>query len=514
MYTEIVVNVNPNETRIAILEDQQLVELLVERSEHRRVVGDIYKGRVEAVIPGMQAAFVDIGMEKAAFLHVSDMMDMAAYNREFLDMDDDKPKSSKRRPRENSPIQEILKERQEIIVQVKKEPIGTKGARITTQISLAGRYLVMMPAAWHIGVSRKINDVNERKRLKKVLRKCLRKDSDAGFIVRTVAEDKTEEELREDLEVLEKMWEDIKGKADKTKPPALIHQDEAMVGGLVRDVFTEDVNRLICDNKEVYDQIYAYVGEYAPDLQNKIRLHTEDTPIFDAYSIESQIERAVRRKLWLKSGGSIIIDHTEALTAIDVNTGKYTGGENQEETVLRTNLEAVDEIAKQLRLRDIGGIIVLDLIDMDYESNRQKVMNALKNAMKHDRSRPKICQVSELGLIEMTRKRVRPSLVNTFYEPCPICDGTGRVLSRSTTAMKIERWISRAGAYSSERDLLVSAHPVIIKFLTEDVGDRLSYLKKKYEMKIQYEDDSNLRIDHFKIISMRTGEEITEHFLS
>ncbi|RMH72255.1 MAG: Rne/Rng family ribonuclease [Gemmatimonadetes bacterium] len=527
MYTEIIVNVNPNETRIAILEDQQLVELLIERAEKRRVVGDIYKGRVDAVIPGMQAAFVDIGMEKAAFLHVSDMLDMDTYNREFLDMDDDdedetstngksnRKRSTRRTRREYKPIQKILKEGQEIIVQVKKEPISTKGARITTQISLAGRFLVMMPGAASIGVSRKIQDEGRRKELKKFLRRLLTEsNSDAGFIVRTAAGEQSNEDLKEDMQTLEALWNEIKQKADKAKPPALIHQDAEMVGGLVRDVFTKETNRLVIDDKDEYEDICNYLETYAPELKEKTKLYTEDTPIFDAYSIEPQIEKALRRKVWLRSGGYIIIDHTEALTAIDVNTGKFIGRENQEQTILQTNLEAADEIARQLRLRDIGGIIVLDFIDMEHESNKQKVLNALKNAMRNDRSRPKICQVSDLGLIEMTRKRVRPSLVNTFYEPCPTCDGTGRVVSRSTTAMKIERWLNRAGAYSSERDLLVYAHPVIVDFISGEDDARLSHLREKYKMDIKFEVDPNLRIDKFKIVSIRTGEEITEHFLS
>lgn len=514
MYTEIIINVNPSETRIAILEEQKLVELLVERNEQRHIVGDIYKGVVDAVIPGMQAAFIDIGLERCAFLHVSDMMNMVDYNKEVFDLDLDEQEFKKTQRKASKPIEQMLHRGQDILVQISKEPIGTKGPRVTTRISMAGRFVVFMPGEHHVGVSRKIKDRDERRRLRKIVRSFNLTD-EYGFIVRTATANKSAKEIKADVDALIAVWEGIREKAEKAKPPASVHQEATIISGTVRDLFNAKVNSLVIDSKEEYNRILNYIKTFSKEsdssLAEQIKLYEEDTPIFDAYDIEKQVETAMRRKVWLKSGGYIIVDHTEALVAIDVNTGKFIGKKNQEETIFQTNLEAAKEIARQLRLRDIGGIIVIDFIDMEVEKHKREVLRTLKDAMKNDRSKPKIYKVSELGLIEMTRKRVRPSLIHTFYEPCPLCDGTGRVVSRTTTAMKLERGLRRAAAYSNERDLLIHAHPVVVEYLLED-EEVFVHLKEKYGMKIELETDPTLGFDEFKIFSEKTNEEITSQF--
>jgi ribonuclease G len=514
MRREIIINAGPSETRIALLEDKELVEILVERPEAVRRVGDIYKGRVNAVLPGMQAAFVDLGLEKSAFLHASDLQPDSDLDEMFEDDEDgdDRKRSGGRGRRDEAPprIEDALKKGQEILVQITKEPIGTKGPRVTTQVSLPGRYLVYMPAHEHVGVSRKIEDRTERTRLKTLLRELRPKG--AGVIVRTVGAEQGRKEFQSDVKYLEQLWQKIEKQAERSRAPALLHQEMEFTTGLIRDIFTEDVAQLVIDSKEEHRQILRYLSTYAPELKPRVKQYRGEAPIFDHFGIEGEIEKAMERKVWLKKGGYITIDQTEALVAIDVNTGRFTGKKSQEETILKTNLEAAEEIARQLRLRDLGGIVVLDFIDMEDEANKKAVVDTLRNRLTRDRSRTKAFAVSDLGLVEMTRQRQRPSLANYFTENCAACEGTGRVLSLSSATLKIERMLRRVGQRSRERQLLLRVHPDVAVHLVEQNADRLERLEKQYRFRVEIRDDPSLRRDEIRLFRGKTFEEITKQY--
>ncbi len=514
MRREIIINASPSETRIALLEDKELVEILVERPEAVRRVGDIYKGRVNAVLPGMQAAFVDLGLEKSAFLHASDLQPDSDLDEMFEEDEDgdDRKRSGGRGRRDEAPprIEDALKKGQEILVQITKEPIGTKGPRVTTQVSLPGRYLVYMPAHEHVGVSRKIEDRTERTRLKTLLRELRPKG--AGVIVRTVGAEQGRKEFQSDVKYLEQLWQKIEKQAERSRAPSLLHQEMEFTTGLIRDIFTEDVAQLVIDSKEEHRQILRYLSTYAPELKPRVKQYRGEAPIFDHFGIEGEIEKAMERKVWLKKGGYITIDQTEALVAIDVNTGRFTGKKSQEETILKTNLEAAEEIARQLRLRDLGGIVVLDFIDMEDEANKKAVVDTLRNRLKRDRSRTKAFAVSDLGLVEMTRQRQRPSLANYFTENCAACEGTGRVLSLSSATLKIERMLRRVGQRSRERQLLLRVHPDVAVHLVEQNADRLERLEKQYRFRVEIRDDPSLRRDEIRLFRGKTFEEITKQY--
>jgi ribonuclease G len=514
MRREIIINAGSNETRIALLEDKELVEVMVERPEAVRRVGDIYKGRVNAVLPGMQAAFVDLGLEKSAFLHASDLQPSDS-DLDDLFEDDEETEERKRggggrgRREEVAPrIEDALRKGQELLVQITKEPIGTKGPRVTTQISLPGRYLVLMPGHDHVGVSRKIEDRAERARLKGLIKEIRPKD--AGIIVRTVGAEQGKKEFQSDIKYLEQLWQKIE--RQRVKAPALLHQEMEFTTGLIRDIFTEDVTQLTLDSKEEYQQILKYLATYAPELKSRVKLYRGEAPIFDHFGIEGEIEKAMERKVWLKKGGYITIDQTEALVAVDVNTGRFTGKKSQEETILKTNLEAAEEIARQLRLRDLGGIIVLDFIDMEEESNRKAVADALRGHLKHDRSRTKAFAVSELGLVEMTRQRQRPSLANYFTENCAACEGSGRVLSLASSTLKIERMLRRVGQRAREKQLILRVHPDVAVHLVEQNADRLGRLERQFRFRVEIRDDPSLRRDEIRLFRGKTFEEITKQF--
>lgn len=511
MQREIVINVGTYENRIAILEDSKLVELFIERPEHERMVSDIYKGIVNSVLPGMQAAFVDIGFERSAFLHVSDVADSTYEYEDLLDSSDPREDASSS-PKENGciPIEDVLQKGQEIMVQITKEPMGTKGPRVTSQISLPGRYLVLMPNELHVGVSLKITDWVEKRRLRHIAREIQPKNM--GLIVRTEAEGKDEKELKSDLRHLVRLWKKIEKRARKTGAPALIHKDMSLTGSFVRDLFTEDVDTLVVDSKKVYKEIQSYLKTVSPSLRSRVILFRESTPLFDAYNLEHEIEKTLHRKIWLKGGGYIVIDHTEALVTIDVNTGKYVGKRDQQETLLKTNLRAVKEITRQLRLRDIGGLIVIDFIDMEDQSYKDMVIGELRAALKKDRAKTSISPISEFGLVEMTRQRIRPSLLYTFSEPCPVCGGFGRVLSKETVLAKIERWFERAQIQSKEKHVRLTVHPYIGEYLLDDNECRLNNLGKQYRMKIELSQDPLLSLHGYKVYSMKGNSELTEQF--
>jgi len=506
VHKEIIVNVATGETRIAMLEDHQLVEIMVERGEAGRIVGDIYKGVVGAVLPGMQAAFVDIGQEKSAFLHVSDMRDVTAEFAELLGEDAIEVEEGQRMASPNVPIQDLLQKGQEILVQVTKEPIGTKGPRVTTQISLPGRFLVLVPFSGSVGVSRKIEKSPERDRLKALGREI--RPPWGGLIVRTAAEGASKRQIKRDLKYLVKLWRKVNSISESKRAPSLVHREMGLTAGLVRDVFTADVDRLIVDSRRGYREIAGYLRTVAPELRGRVEYYKDSTPIFDAYDIEGEIEKSLRRKVYFKKGGYIVIDHTEALTAIDVNTGRYTGKKNQEETILKTNLGAAREIGRQLRLRDIGGIIVIDFIDMATEANRQKVVQELKKVLARDRARSKTYPVSELGLVQMTRQRVRPSLLHQYTDPCPQCEGTGKVLSVDSLMLLIERAVRRVASSTRERKFeLVVSTDLAVDLATEE-GSWIRNLEKAMRRSIEITDDRELGREEFRILSRKTGREL------
>ncbi|MBN2566328.1 MAG: Rne/Rng family ribonuclease [Candidatus Eisenbacteria bacterium] len=507
MYKEIIVNVAPGETRIAILEDHQLVEIMTERGEGGgRIVGDIYKGVVGAVLPGMQAAFVDIGQEKSAFLHVSDMRDITAEFSELLGDDPIEVEEGQRMASPNVPIQDLLQKGQEILVQVTKEPISTKGPRVTTQISLPGRFLVLVPFAGSVGVSRKIEKSPERDRLKEIAREI--RPPWGGLIVRTAAEGASKRQIKRDLKYLVKLWKKTNSMAESRRAPASIQQEMGLTAGLVRDVFTTDVERLIVDSRHGYREIVGYLRNVAPELRGRVEYYKDSTPIFDAYEIEGEIEKSLRRKVYFKKGGYIVIDHAEALTAIDVNTGRYTGKRDQEETILKTNMGAAREIGRQLRLRDIGGIIVIDFIDMVSQGNREKVVQELKKVLSHDRARSKVYPISELGLVQMTRQRVRPSLLHQYTDPCPNCEGTGKVLSYDTILLLIERAMRRVASTTREKHLILSVSPGLAVHVASEESSRLRELEKDIRRSIEVRDESDLAREEFRVLSGKTGREL------
>jgi len=509
MKREILVNVTPKETRVAILEDDLLVELLVDREEEERHVGDIYKGSVTAVLPGMQSAFIDIGMAKSGFLHVSDLAG-GDYQGDEDDDDEGDGRSRGRRGRRvrsrgrkgyNGPvIQDQLKRGQEIIVQVTKEAISTKGPRLTGQVSLPGRFLVFMPGIDHVGVSRKIDDRAERARLRRLLHEV--KPKEGGLIVRTVGEETNEAGFEREIRSLVDTWRKVCNKSGRVKAPSLLHQEAELTSGLIRDIFSENVDRLVIDNRQLYTQVRRYLKKVSPDLVSRVQLYSDRIPLFDAMGIEPEIEVAFQRTVPLKSGGSIVIEATEALVSIDVNTGRYTGKKNPEATILKTNLDAAQEIARQLRLRDIGGIIVCDFIDMELAANRKKVLQEFKSWLGRDRAKTKAFEVSELGLIEMTRQRRRPSLHQSATEVCEECDGAGSILQFGTMARKVERQLRRVGLEGKEKKILVEVHPAVALFLLEEEKDTFDRIKKHFGFEVQVRDDPLLRRDDFDLLAM------------
>ncbi len=558
MKREILINGSQRETRVAILEDDRLVELLVDRPDHRRTVGDIYLGRVEAVLPGIQAAFVDIGQEKSAFLHASDLLEPDEDDEEPSEEDVDEidhaeasasgevagdPSSSgetekggwrgrrKRtgngngnggngepRQREVSSrrqlpnIADILKKGQTLVVQVTKEPISTKGCRVTAQISLPGRFLVYMPFASKVGVSRKIESREERAKLRELVGKLLPSDA-GGMIVRTVAEGVTEDSFKREVESLLGLWKKINRK--KTfirKAPALLQRETSLTRGIIRDLFSWKVDALQVDSKELHNEIEQYVMQVDPELMQRVHLYAEATPLFDKYDIESEIRDLFKARCELPTGGSLIIQPTEALTSVDVNTGRYTGKKDPEKTILRTNLEAAREIARQIRLRDIGGIIVCDFIDMETRANRDKVLQELRTHLGRDRARTKALAVSELGLVEMTRQRVRPSLWHSMTTDCPTCAGTGRVFTPEVVARRLERSLKRAGHEHRERQLSVRLHPEVALYLLEEEPRFLQNMQKLTGLDLELRDDPMMRLDEFRLMSRPAGRDVTQQY--
>jgi len=501
MTKELVISTTSHETRVALLESGHIAELYIERNRERGIVGNIYKGKVIRILPGMQAAFVDIGLDKAAFLYVADVLDEMEAVEQFVE--GGKPHSTNHgdTPSEDvpplPPIEELLQEGQEILVQISKEPIGTKGARITSHISLPGRHLVYMPTVDHVGISRRIENEEEKERLRQIV-ETIRPEG-TGFIVRTAAEGKSEEDLLADMEFLVGLWEEILRRKDNKGAPCLIHADLDVTSKVLRDTLTEEVQRIIVDSHEEHDKIVRFLGTFMPRIKCAIELYDDEEPIFDAFGLEVEISRALGRKVWLKSGGYIIIEQTEALTAIDVNTGRFVGKHNLEDTIFKTNLEAVKEIAFQLRLRNMGGLIIIDFIDMEKELHREKVHSALEEALKNDKSKTNILKISELGLVEMTRKRVRESIGRTLCEPCPYCEGKGFVKSRMTMVYEAIRELRREIRDLPGYRVTLHVHPDVAAILCDEERSGIEEIENRFEKQITVNARPGFHVEQFEI---------------
>jgi len=537
---EILINGSQRETRVAILEDDRLVELLVDRQDHRRIVGDIYLGRVEAVLPGIQAAFVDIGLEKSAFLHASDLLEPDEDEEPTGEEGDEafeeaaesetaeeagrsrgrkggdggngvaEPRQREVRSRRQLPdISDILKKGQTLLVQVTKEPISTKGCRVTAQISLPGRFLVYMPYASKVGVSRKIENKELRNRLRDMVSAHLPKDA-GGMIVRTVAEGVTDEHFQREVESLLNLWKKINRKKTFVRAPALVQRETSLTRGIIRDLFSAKVDALHVDSKELHNEIETYLKQVDPELVSRVNLYRDQVPLFDKFDIENEIRDLFKARCDLPTGGYIVIQPTEALVSIDVNTGRYTGKKDPEKTILKTNLEAAREIARQIRLRDIGGIIVCDFIDMESRQNRDRVLQELRTHLGRDRARTKAFAVSELGLVEMTRQRVRPSLWHSMTAECPDCKGTGRVFTPEVVARRLERSLRRAGRERRERQLAVRLHPEVALYLLEEEPKLIHTLGKMTGLELELRDDPMMRVDEFRLMSRPGGRDVTD----
>ena len=492
MSKRIVVNVGLLETRVAVQEGNLLTELYLERHRHKSIVGSVYKGTVTNVLPGMQAAFVDIGLAKDAFLYAGDYTaNLADAGRTLPDTDEDADPDAELEGDEEpkrqaaAPIEQMVSRGQTVLVQVSKESLGTKGARITSFISLPGRYVVYMPQARHIGVSRRIRDERERDRLRAALRGL--DLPPGGFILRTNAEGKGEAEFAHDVAFLSRLWSQVQGRFETATAPAL-HEEGDLTFRVVRDLLSPEVDEFVVDDRDVHDKVLGYVQTLVPGLADRVRLYTERAPVFDAFGIEKDIEKALRRRVWLKSGGYIVIDHTEALVSIDVNTGKYVGKRDFEQTVLKINLEAVTEVVRQIRLRDLGGIIIIDFIDMEVPEHREQVYKAVKRALAEDKARTNVLEISELGLVEMTRKRVRQDLRALLTQHCATCRGTGVVKSNETLATEIYRALqARAVAEAPPgegREIVARVNPDLAAYLESEGRPDLERLEAALEVKI------------------------------
>jgi ribonuclease G len=482
----IVVNAGVTETRLAVQDGNLLTELYIERADRRSIVGNIYKGVVTNVLPGMQAAFVDIGLSKDAFLYAGDYT-AGADGEEGAPAPEDEPSEIDEvdgeaeghllpEPRRHAmvPIEEVLRRGQEVLVQVSKESLGTKGARVTSFVSIPGRYIVYMPHSRHVGVSRRIHDDAERDRLRAIVKGL--PEQSGGFIVRTVAEGKGEEELAADIQFLSRLWAQVQGRFESAKAPSLLHAEMDVTFRVVRDLFSPEVDEFLVDSPSAYEKCLEFATQLVPQLASRVKQWDKDTPIFETTGIEREIDKALRRRVWLKSGGYIVIDHTEALVAIDVNTGKYVGKRDFEETVLKINLEAATEVIRQIRLRDLGGIIIIDFIDMERAEHRDQVFKALKRALADDKARTNVLEISELGLVEMTRKRVRQSLQSLFCAPCPTCKGSGVVKSDATLSAEIFRKVQAQGREDG-RDVVIRVHPEMAHHLESSQREGLERLQ-------------------------------------
>jgi ribonuclease G len=548
MKKDIIINSTANEHRIAILEDGKTAELFVETPGKDRNVGDIYLGRIAKVMPGIRAAFVDVGMGQDAFLHFSDVGSIEEFNSLFEEDEDEKeeestevvaqpaevvgqaresgttfphkveqtkredshPEHQKRRYPQQNFQQVNLQKGQEILVQITKEPVGKKGVRIRSAISLPGRFLVLIPFDGKVGVSKKLANFKEKRRLRKTVRTMLPKGF--GAIIRTVADGKTDEMLRQDLNDLIKTWQSIEKAVKSETAPALIYKDMNTTSSVIRDLFQDTVEHVVVDEKKLFKEIRAYVQWVSPDMLNRVEYYREKEPIFDKYGIEKDIQVLLSKKVWLKSGGYLFIEKTEAMTVIDVNSGRYAAKKEQEQNSLRTNLEAAREVCRQIRLRDIGGLIIIDFIDLEDEKNRKKIYDEMKKEMRRDRAKVTILPMTEFGLMQITRQRIRQSVQLSFSESCPMCAGTGLVQSKTSTMNQIERWIKRFKTEKREYRLELRVNPVISEFLSNGTISRLTKLQFKFFVKVKLISDPSLAADEFKFFSVKQQKDLTEQY--
>jgi len=499
MTLKMLIESDPHQTRIAVLEDDRLTEIFVERHRHRGLVGNVYKGRVTRVLPGMQAAFVDVGLERDAFLYVSDVAgDVEAME----ELEIEEPRNHDDPPAHHGPapsIDELLKPGQEIIVQVVKDPLPNKGARISTHVTLPGRYLVLLPTVRHFGVSRRIEDEAERERLLGVLGQL---STNGGLIVRTVGEGKGPEEFESDLAYLSRLWDKIRQRAGKVSAPTLLHQDLDLALRIVRDLLRQDFSVLWVDGEETYERIVEFLDQVQSSLVGKVKLFRQGSTLFEQFGIEEQIEAALKSKVWLRSGGYIVINPTEALVAIDVNTGRFVGQSNLEDTVLQTNLEAVQEIVRQIRLRDLGGIIVIDLIDMVEPEHRAEVFASLESELKKDRAKTKMLNISEFGLVEITRKRSRANLERLLTQPCPYCSGRGRIKSLTTICLNLRKELLNQRGRAGQTELLLRVHPEVARALQQEERAILDELQRSLGVHILLQSDPELHHERFNVVEV------------
>lgn len=490
---EIIVNCSLRETRIAVLEDRQLMEYRVEREE--RVVGSIFKGVVQNVLQGMDAAFVDIGLERNAFLYVGDIVPELG--------EDNSPANMKRNELRRRQIKELIKPGQELMVQVTKGPRGTKGARVTTRIALPGRYLVLMPEGSSIGISRKVEDRRERERLRQIGEAIAPKGF--GVIMRTESEGRSEAELRADVAFLVQMWSQVMESAKRMRAPVSVHKDQTLLYRTIRDMFSEEIHKMVIDDPEEYEKAHLVARMVAPNLKEKIFLYDGEEPIFDFYGIEKDLDRLLNHKVWLKSGAYLVIDEMEALTAVDVNTGKQVGSSSLSDTILRTNLEAADEVCRQLRLRDMGGMIVIDFIDMESEDDRKKLLTHFTKKLGKDQARTRVGKISSLGLVEITRKRTGESVTESITDICPMCEGRGRIPSRDTVSLWIERDMRRM-MNEQGNAFVVECHPAVVEAIIGTDGESVEELEHELNRGIYLRANFDFTFEEYEIRSGTTEE--------
>ena len=520
MIKEIIINSSSNQTRVAITEDGNLADFFVDYPENRRMVGDIYLGRVARVLPGIRAAFIDIGMKHDGFLHFSDIGDRT---KQFQDMlgdedsdvdlsDDDESKPNRANGNGASapppePVITKLRKGEEILVQITKEPVSNKGVRVTSSVSLPGRFCVLLPFDNKIGISKKISDYKERRRLRNIARGIL--PPNYGLIIRTVAKDQTEDAVKDDLTNLVKTWKTIEATAKSEEPPSIVHQDLSTTDSVIRDLLTPDISKVFVDSKKLYKQIKGYVQLVQPGLLEKIDLYKSSSSIFDEFKIEEQIKTLMGRKVPLPSGGYLIIEHTEAMVVIDVNSGRYAKSKEQELNSLKTDLEASREIARQLRLRDIGGIIVIDFIDLEEDKNRKKIYDELKKEFRRDRSKVSVLPMSDFGLVQITRQRIRQNINQAMKDVCPVCAGTGLMTKESHLVYDIEDWLKRFRRFSREFSLIIKCHPSDATRLQDK---KFTRIQLKYLVRLRIEEDPSIAMGKFKFFSKKKGIDLTEKF--
>src|SRR5215510_14082387 len=540
MTKEMIISSNGHETIVAILEDDLVAEIFVERERSRGVAGNVYKGRVSKVLPGMQSSFIDIGLERDGFLYVAEVIDTLEEFERLAGEDDDDAKGDApaqapggqgepqeasaadpaakdasprggerkrdREPRPQPKIEDLLKEGQEILVQVVKEPLGTKGARLTSHVTMPGRFLVFMPTVDHIGVSRKIESRDERSRLRGIVREFRESHGfTGGVIIRTAAAGRPKEDIVSDLEAFHAIWTGIRQKMESSRAPAVVYQEQSLVSKLLRDLLTEDFQAIKIDNAQEFQRVLELVQRILPNLGPRVKLYSKPFPIFDEYGVQAEIDKALKSKVWLKSGGSIVINQTEALVAIDVNTGRYVGKKSSgrlEDTIVKTNLEAVKEIVRQIRLRDLGGIIVLDFIDMEEKKNRQKVLQAVEQELRKDRAPSKALQVSDFGLVIITRKRVKQSLERVLTEPCPYCSGSGVIKSSATICYEILSEVKKIGPDLNGHRLLLRVNPDIARALKEEESAVLRDLRSSLGKDVTIKPDLQLHHEQFDMMAV------------